>query len=226
MKQNRLMSSIIKWFIFFIGLFIMAFGIVLTMKANLGVSSWDVLHMGLYYRFGLSIGTWSILIGVIVLISSSLLSKKLPQLGAIINMLSVGVFIDLYMLMPVLQTPDTFLGKMCMLLLGILVLGFGMGLYISAKRGTGPRDSLMIALVEKTGRSITFIRGTIEVIVLVLGWILGGPVFIGTIIATASMGYVAGIMIPLCEKWTEWLVYKVAIDKRQMHNPSFMNRNI
>lgn len=86
----------------------MSFGIVLTIKADLGVSAWDVLHIGLYKQFGLSIGSWTIMIGGLVLFSASLLTRKLPQVGAFINMFTIGIFIDLFLYIPVLKTPEFF----------------------------------------------------------------------------------------------------------------------
>ncbi|UGB29628.1 MULTISPECIES: YczE/YyaS/YitT family protein [Bacillaceae] len=218
------LELLLKWSIFFIGLLIMSFGIVLTIKADLGVSAWDVLHIGLYKQLGLSIGSWTIIIGGLVLLSASLLTRKLPQVGAFINMFTIGIFIDLFIFLPVLKTPESFLGKMIMLVMGIVILCYGMGLYISAKCGAGPRDSLMMALVEKTGKSITFVRAWIEVIVLVIGWLLGGPVFIGTVIATISLGYVAGVMIPFCQNTTNLLFMKL-LNKNQFQT-SLLDRGM
>lgn len=73
----------VQFFIFFIGIIIMAFGIALTIKANIGVASWDVLHIGLYKQMGLTIGTWNIIVGLIILSISSIIMKKLPQPGLI-----------------------------------------------------------------------------------------------------------------------------------------------
>jgi uncharacterized protein len=225
-KNINIVEHIVKWVVYFTGLLIMSFGVVLTIRADLGVSSWDVLHIGLYRQLGLTIGTWTILMGAIVLVATTTLTKKLPQLGAFINMVAIGIFIDLYLMIPFLETPESFIGKMIMLMIGIVVLGYGMGLYISAKCGAGPRDSLMIALVERSGKSITFIRGWIEIIVLIIGWILGGPVFIGTIIATLSLGYVAGIMIPFCHKTTERLLIKLSSQHGEYRETRLLDRRI
>ncbi|WP_226667264.1 YczE/YyaS/YitT family protein [Metabacillus litoralis] len=225
MANNKYITeAIFKWVVYFIGLLIMSFGIVLTIKAELGVSSWDVLHIGLYYQFGLTIGSWTIITGALILVMATFLMGRIPQIGAFINMITIGIFIDLFLLLPFLQTPDSFLGKLLMLLIGIVVLCYGMGLYISAKCGAGPRDSLMMALVEKTGKSITVIRGSIEIIVLFIGWILGGPVFIGTIITTLSLGYMAGIMIPFCEKSTNKLFGKLFNPSGKLFETSLLDR--
>jgi uncharacterized membrane protein YczE len=225
-KMKSSYTHLLKWSIYFIGLLIMTFGVVLTIKADLGVSSWDVLHIGLYYQFGLTIGTWSIIIGALVLIFTTLLTKKPPQVGAFINMVSVGIFMDLYLMIPFLQTPESFIGQLIMLMVGIVVLGYGMGLYLSAKIGAGPRDSLMMAFVAKTGKSISLIRGSIEIIVLIIGWFLGGPVFIGTIITTVTIGYIAGIMIPFCQKTTDRILNKQYRERGNLPRGEFLDQNI
>jgi uncharacterized membrane protein YczE len=225
-KKNNIIQSIAKWVVYFTGLLIMSLGVVLTIKADLGVSSWEVLHIGLYYQLGLTIGTWTIITGAIVLLVSTLLTKKRPMLGAFLNMLFIGIFIDLYLMIPFLQTPESVFGQLIMLLIGIVVLGYGMGLYISAKFGAGPRDGLMMALVEKTGKSISVIRGSIEVIILVIGWILGGPVFIGTIITTVMIGYIAGMTIPFCQKTTDRLLTKLSSHYGNYEEMNLLDRKI
>lgn len=181
----------------------MSFGIVLTIKADMGSAPWDVLHIGLYRQFGLTIGTWSIIVGVVVLTVSSFLTKEWPKIGAFLNMLLVGIFIDMYMLIPYLQTPRAFFGKLFMLLMGIVVTAYGMGFYISANMGAGPRDSLMLVLTEKTGWKVAHIRITMELFVLLLGWMLGGPVSIGTLIFSVTIGSVVGMALPHCRQMTE-----------------------
>ncbi|MBB5324831.1 hypothetical protein HNQ34_001929 [Anoxybacillus tepidamans] len=196
-------GSLFRWGIYFAGLLIMSFGIVLTIKAEMGSAPWDVLHIGLYRQFGLTIGTWSIIVGAVVLTVSSLLTKEWPKIGAFLNMLLVGVFIDLYMLIPYLQTPRAFFGKLFMLLMGIVVTAYGMGFYISANMGAGPRDSLMLVLTEKTGWKVAHIRITMELFVLLLGWMLGGPVSLGTLIFSVTIGSLVGMALPHCRQMTE-----------------------
>lgn len=197
---------VIRYGIFFIGLMIMSLGIVFTIKANFGVSPWDVLHIGLYKKIGLTIGSWSVIVGIVIITISSIMLKKLPPLGSFLNMIFVGMFIDAFMLVPFLTTPDTLIGKISMLLLGIVFLGWGMGVYISAKLGAGPRDSLMLAFQMKTGFKVQNVRLVMEVGVLIVGWLLGGPVHVGTIIASLTIGHVAGFAMPICENITTKLI--------------------
>ncbi|MFC4184678.1 YczE/YyaS/YitT family protein [Saccharococcus thermophilus] len=205
-------ASLFRWAVYFIGLLVMSFGIVLTIKANVGCAPWDVLHIGLYRKFGLTIGTWSIIVGIVILTLSSLLVKQRPKLGAFLNMLFVGIFIDMYMMIPYLQTPATIVGRFAMLLIGIVIAGYGMGLYISANVGAGPRDSLMLALMDLTGWKVQYIRIAMEAFVLLTGWLLGGPVSIGTLIFCVTIGSVAGIALPQCRRITERIMEPIHVE--------------
>ncbi|GAA0334379.1 YitT family protein [Bacillus carboniphilus] len=192
-----------RFVIFIVGLLVMAFGFVLLIISDLGATPWDVLHVGLFYQLGLTIGTWSIIVGFLILGVTAALTKSWPQMGAFLNMLLVGVFIDLYMLLPFLQTPDSLVGKVFMCIMGIGIGGIGMGIYISARIGAGPRDSLMLAIRDKTGWKVQNVRSALEVFVLVVGWLLGGPIFIGTFLFAFLIGPVLGWTLPLCEKITD-----------------------
>lgn len=177
----------------------MSLGIVLIIKADLGASPWDVFHIGLYKQLGLTIGTWSIIAGFVILLVSFLLTKRLPQIGAFLNMIFVGVFIDMYMMIPWFITPPSLTGQIFMLLLGVIINGYGMGIYIASNVGAGPRDSLMLALTEISKWKVQYIRSGIEIIVLTIGWLLGGPVFLGTILYSVAIGYVVGFTLPQCK---------------------------
>lgn len=214
MKGGTNMSGkekLVQFLIFFIGMIILAFGIVLTIQADLGVSPWDVLHIGLYQQFGLTIGTWNIIVGIIILGTSTIIMKKLPKLGAYLNLFFVGVFIDFFLFIPI--EPVHFWSKMIILILGIVVMAIGMGIYISAQFGTGPRDSLMMALHIKKGWKIPNVRLVMEIAVLIVGWILGGPVHIGTIIISLTLGHATGISLEFFYKVTNKLMNKVKSEK-------------
>ncbi|MDQ0269567.1 YczE/YyaS/YitT family protein [Cytobacillus purgationiresistens] len=203
--MNRMMRGQIgpRFLVYILGLLIMSLGIVLLIVANLGATPWDVLHVGLYYQLGLTIGSWSIIVGIVILIVSSLISKEFPKTGAYINMILIGVFIDLYLLLPFMQTPDHLFGKILMFAAGVIIYCYGMGIYISARFGTGPRDSLMMALTMKTGWKVGPVRSCMEIIVLIIGWQLGGPVFWGTIALSLSIGPIVGFALPQCQALTD-----------------------
>jgi len=167
--------------------------------ANLGVAPWDVFHIGMYLQLGLTIGSWTVIVGLCIIAFTSLLSRSWPKAGAVWNMLLVGLFIDLFLLIPWIDTPSALWGKILLFTLGLLINGFGIGLYISPNCGAGPRDTLMLELTERTKWKVQHIRGSIEVVVLLFGWLLGGPVFIGTLIYTFGIGSIVGITLPRCQ---------------------------
>lgn len=211
--------------IYNLGLLLMALGLVLLIKADLGATPWDVFHVGLYYQLGLTIGTWSIIVGIGILTVAAIISKEFPQIGAFLNMVLVGLFIDMYFLLPFIQTPENIFGKVAMFVTGLLLNGYGMGLYISAQFGAGPRDSLMIALSQKTGWKVRNVRALMEVLVLLVGWQLGGPVFWGTILISMLIGPLAGVCLPQCQRFTDkWLTKLQAKKILLEHSQTESNR--
>jgi uncharacterized protein len=195
-----------RFIIYLFGLLVMSLGIVLLILADLGPSPWDVLHVGLYYKFGLTIGSWNVIAGFFILGVSAMISKSIPQFGAFLNMILVGLFIDMYLMIPFLQTPSSLTGKVVMFAVALLINCYGMGLYISAQLGAGPRDSLMLAITSKTGWKVGKVRSTMEVLVLIIGWQLGGPLFWGTIVISLMIGVIAGFSLPQCQRFTNFIL--------------------
>ncbi|MBO8163203.1 MAG: YitT family protein [Brevibacillus sp.] len=184
---------------FMLGLAIMSFGIVLMIQADMGVASWDVLHIGLAKTFGLTIGIWSQIVGAVVILLSYLIANVKPGVGTILNMVLIGWFLDLFIWLDIVPLADNLLTKVCWFTAGILLFAIGLGMYISPRLGAGPRDSLMLALNERMGWSIQRVRFTIEVMVLVAGWLLGGPVSIGTLLLAVFTGPLIQRTIPFWE---------------------------
>src|SRR5690606_20139922 len=94
-KRSKVSLFLLRWFIFMFGLWIFSFGLALTIHAELGVAPWDVLHIGLWLNLGLTIGTWSIITGFVIVAVASILSRTWPKMGTVMNMIFIGVFIDL-----------------------------------------------------------------------------------------------------------------------------------
>ncbi|TDL33027.1 YitT family protein [Jeotgalibacillus sp. S-D1] len=185
----------LRWIFFLAGLVILALGITMTIKGQrLGISPWDVLHVGLFQQLGLTVGTWSIIMGSLILLVTCSLTKKLPRIGAILNMLLVGVFIDLFNWL--LPEPSSLAGVIFIFVLGVVVMGYGVGIYVSADLGAGPRDTVMMMVVEKTGWGISRVRRGIELVVLAAGFGLGGPVGVGTLITAFFVGSIVHLSLP------------------------------
>jgi uncharacterized membrane protein YczE len=167
-----------------VGIPVLGIGIALTLQARLGVSPYDVLHQGIAEKTGLRVGTVVIVVGLVILVLWIPLRQR-PGIGTVVNTLTVGLVIDLALL--VLPEPDTLVARIPMLIVGIVVTGLGMGLYIGAGLGPGPRDGLMTGLAAK-GFPLWAVRTVLEVTALVAGWILGGNVGVGTVAFAFSIG--------------------------------------
>ena len=172
----------------FIGLFICAVGMVMTINANLGLSPWDVFHQGISNILNITIGRANILVGIVIVIIEVLSGEKLGW-GTLCNMLFIGLFMDLLMLNNLIPTFDGVIQSLIMMLLGMLFFGFGCCLYIGAGLGAGPRDSMMVIITKKTNKSVRFAKCSTELVTLIIGYLLGGTVGVGTVIMTIGGGY-------------------------------------
>lgn len=172
----------------FLGYFICALGMVMTINASIGVAPWDVLHQGISNVSGLTIGRANILLGFIIVILDSILGENIGW-GTIFNMIFVGSFIDIIMLNNLVPIFDSFLPSLAMMLIGMLILGYGVFTYIGAGFGAGPRDGLMVALTKKTNKSVRFVKNSVELLALTVGYVLGGSLGIGTAIMAIGGGY-------------------------------------
>jgi uncharacterized membrane protein YczE len=162
-----------------------------------GLVPWDVLHQGLARQTGIAIGTWSILVGLCVLVLWIPLAER-PGWGTISNALVIGGSIDVVLwLVPSIH--GAVLRWACCLI-GIALSGVATGLYIGAGLGPGPRDGLMTGIARRTGRSIRLVRTSLEITVLAIGWLLGGSVGIVTVIYMLSIGPLAHVFVPLLSR--------------------------
>ena len=205
-------EKVLRWSFFILGLMILALGAALTVKGKLlGIGPWDVFHYGLSLKLGLTIGSWSIIIGFLLLTISSIATKQIPKIGAFLNMLLLGLFIDFFIWL--LPSTDSIISAVLFFIIGVALIGYGIGLYVSADLGSGPRDSIMILIVNKTGWSIQWVRNGMEVLVLILGWALGGPVGIGTVIIAFFLGPIVGFALPQCKTLRTYFLLKKEQEK-------------
>lgn len=175
-----------------VGLVLFGAGIGFMLESGLGVPPWDVLHQGLAAKFGLTVGTWSVVVSFALLLLWFPLRERYG-IGTLCNAMIIGVMIDVTAAVlpqagePVIAVP--------MLALGILLIGFGSGLYIGANLGPGPRDGLMTAIARR-GPSIRVTRWLLEISVLVVGWLLGGTFGAGTVTFALLIGPTVQFFLP------------------------------
>ncbi len=198
--ERRDNSLAIRYFMFILGLAVGAFGCVLTIKANLGVAPWDTFHIGLQKTFGLTIGIWSQIVGAVIILLSYFLAKIKPGVPTLLNMICFGLFLDMFLWLDFVPEVTIFWQRILLFLIGLLIMCVGIGMYLSPRLGAGPRDSFMLALNERTDWSIQKVRMIIEVTVLVVGALFGGPVSIGTVLIALLTGPLIQRTIPFWEK--------------------------
>src|SRR5690606_1493341 len=176
-----------------LGLFLFGISIAMMVRAGIGLPPWDVLTQGLHRQTGLSFGVLTVIIGALVLLLWIPLRQK-PGLGTVLNVLLIGPAADLGLAFipqqhePVLQGL-LFAG-------GLALIAVASGLYIGARLGPGPRDGLMTGLHNRFGIRIGVARTIVEVTVLIVGWLLGGQVWIGTLAFALLVGPMVGLALP------------------------------
>ena len=177
----------------FVGLALYGFSMAMMVRGDLGLAPWDVFHYGVARHLPLSFGEVVVLTSFAVLLLWVPL-RQWPGLGTIANSVVIGVVADLGLsALPVIHA----LAPRALLLVGgVLLNGLAGALYIGSQFGPGPRDGLMTGLVRRTGLSVRLVRTSLEVVVLVVGWLLGGGVGLGTVLYALAIGPLVHVLLP------------------------------
>jgi uncharacterized membrane protein YczE len=169
-----------------------AFGFIV--HARLGLDPWNVLHEGVAERTGISIGLVTVLVGFTVLLGWVPLRERIG-IGTVANALIIGTVVDI--VLALLPEVDGTAGRWGLLVAGLALIGPGIGCYIGARLGPGPRDGIMTGVAQR-GPSIRLVRTVIELSALVVGFLLGGTVGVGTVLFAVTVG-------PNAQYWLERL---------------------
>jgi len=179
-----------------LGLSLFGAGISLQIDARLGNPPWDVFHQGVAVQTGVTIGRVIVLTGLALLLLWIPLRQR-PGIGTILNALEIGTVTDIPL--RILPQPDSLPVRGAMVVAGIVCVALGSALYIGSGLGPGPRDGLMTGLAAR-GIPVRVARTGIEVTVLVVGWLLGGRVGVGTVVFALTIG-------PLVQWWLPRLAF-------------------
>jgi uncharacterized membrane protein YczE len=175
------------------GLALYGASMALIIRSALGNMPWDVLHQGLAGRMDWSIGAVSILVGAVVLLAWIPLRQR-PGLGTVSNVVVIGLAVDATL--AVVPAPSALPLRVGLLLTGVLLNAVATAAYIGVHLGPGPRDGLMTGLVRRTGGSVRLVRTSIEVAVVVTGWLLGGVLGLGTVLYALAIGPLVQVLLP------------------------------
>ena len=181
---------------YIIGLSFLALGISVMILADLGAGAWDAMYVGLSDHTGLSVGTWILLVGIFLILLNSLILKKMPEFLSVITILIIGSLIDFWLIVVFASfSPEDFVLRVLMFIGAILIIALGISSYLQSNFARNPMDTLMMAIQYRTGRSLAFSKTVMEVTVLIIALLLGGPIGVGTFIVTFSMLYLIKLFI-------------------------------
>lgn len=186
LKPVRWNTFIRDFLVIQIGFALFGLSIAIMIRSNLGTSPWAVLEVAFSGLTGITPGRMSIIVGFVVLIGALVLREKIGW-GTIGNILFIGLWEDMFLGM-IPSVEDRLLLQLAMLLSAIFMMGIASAIYIGVDAGAGPRDSLMLAVHRTTNLSIRLGRALIEITVVAVGWLLGGPLGIGTVIFALLIG--------------------------------------
>ena len=197
-----LKPSVSTLILLIIGLIIFGAGDAVLIAAGIGNTPWTVLAEGIAITLGedWTIGKATFLVSVLVLLLWIPLREK-PGFGTILNAILIAATIEV--LLPILPTPESLAMQLAQVVAGVIMIGIGSGLYLTANLGPGPRDGTMTGLTKVTGISIGKVRGGIELSVLLIGWAMGGTFWIGTIIFAVLIGPCVAICLNLAGRLGE-----------------------
>ena len=204
--------------ILLVGLTIAHLGVTLFILADLGSDPFNVLVQGIFRTIGnlldwpfITHGRVHIVICFIIILALLAVDRSYIKIGTILCMIFGGPIIDVFtvVLAPVFAITDSFVFKLLMLALGCVILAYGMTIVIKSDAGTGPNDLVAVVISDKLKKKFSIVRIIVDLSFVIIGFVLGGSLGIGTIICAFCIGPVAGHFLPINEKIVNGILKKV-----------------
>lgn len=208
-KGETHLNLIYRLSFYIVGLLILTFGVSLSIKADLGAGAWDALNVGLSNQVGLTIGSWVVIVGLILIFINGFLFKKIPDFLALATIVIVGSLIDFWMLVILKNVVfQGFLLQLLFLIIAIVTIALGAAIYLQPKFPLIPIDNFMMAIRFRFNVNLMMAKTIAEVFALVLALIAKGPIGIGTLIITFCIGPCIQLFFPYFENLLNKLVSK------------------
>lgn len=186
-KNSKLLTYLKRYFMLNLGFFVCSLGVAFSLNSGLGVAPWDVLASGLSNTFPMTVGQAVILISFVLVMIEFFAGSSIGT-GTVLNMVLIGTYIDLILALNLIHTPEALGMKLLFILIGTLILNFGIYLYISQGFGAGPRDGLMMLLAKKFNMTVGRTKLMNELVAVILGYLLGGIFGLGTVLIALFSG--------------------------------------
>jgi len=191
----------VKYIVYILGIAILTFGISFTIRSDIGTSPFDALLVGLSMRIGLTVGSWEIILAVILITCNALLTKQKPEIVGLLTAFITGIFIDIWLfIMDSFLTPELWYSKGVCFMIGLVLIGLGTAIYLHTNIAPIPVDRLTLIIQELTNTNMFFARTFIYLLFLILAVLLNGPIGIGTLLTVCLGGMVLQFFMPYTEK--------------------------
>ena len=218
-------SILFGWVRIVVGLLVFAFGVHLTIYANIGLAPWDCLGMGVAKHTPLNYGIAMTLIALTVLGIDVLLKEKIG-FGTVIDALLTGNFVQMFNSLNPFSANDRMWVGVLLMLTGFVFMAVGMAIYMKSEQGYGPRDALLVGLGKRLPKvPIGIVEVLLWAVVLLVGWLLGGPVGIGTLISTFGAGLVMQLVYNLIRFEPRKLKHRDVFDVAQILRGKIADRH-
>ncbi|MBV7509541.1 YitT family protein [Bacillus sp. sid0103] len=190
-----------KYVIYILGILILTLGISFTIQSDLGTSPFDALLVGLSINVGLTVGSWEIIIALLLIGCNSFLKRQRPEVLGLLTAFITGIGIDTWLfLLHNLITPELWYSKVVCFGIGLVVMGLGTATYLHTNFAPIPVDRLTLIIQELTRTNIFFSRTFIYLVFLIMAMILNGPIGVGTLLTVCLGGLILNYLMPLTKK--------------------------
>lgn len=187
-----------KYVFYVVGILILTLGISLTIQSKLGTSPFDALLVGLSKNVGLTVGSWEILLALLLIGSNSLLARKRPEILGLLTALITGIGIDIWLfLLHDVVSPDIWFSQAVCFITGLVIVGLGTATYLHTNFAPIPVDRLTLIIKELTRKTVFFSRTLIYILFLMLAIIFNGPIGVGTLLTVCLGGYILHFFMPI-----------------------------